>query len=85
MNISKLPKWSIKGIPLSIDYRNRLSLGISKSELIMEDKDILVKRYPFKEKIKTIGHQMPDGWWYVYTPFDKEWHFVSNNDVEIFN
>lgn len=34
-------------------------------------------------KIKTIGHQMPDGWWYVYTPFDNDWHFVPNSDVTI--
>ncbi len=25
---------------------------------------------------------MPEGWWYVYLPFDREWYFVSNSDVE---
>ena len=25
---------------------------------------------------------MPDGWWYVYLPFDKQWHFVPGSDVE---
>lgn len=34
----------------------------------MEDKNILLKWYPLKDKIKTIGHQMPDGWWYVRLP-----------------
>lgn len=49
----------------------------------MEDKQILIRWKPLKDRIKTKGHQMPDGWWYVYTPFDKDWHFVPDNDVEI--
>ena len=24
---------------------------------------------------------MPDGWWYIYLPFDKDWHFVRGDDV----
>lgn len=49
----------------------------------MEDKQILIRWKPLKDRIKTKGHQMSDGWWYVYTPFDKDWHFVSDSDVEI--
>lgn len=32
-------------------------------------------------KFKTKGHQMPDGWWYIYAPFDDDWHFVPSTDV----
>lgn len=49
----------------------------------MEDKNILLTWNPLKEKIETKGHQMPDGWWYVYLPLDEEWHFVPYSDVEI--
>lgn len=49
----------------------------------MEDKKILLKLYPLKNKIETIGHQMPDGWWYVCLPFDMQWHFVPDCDVEL--
>lgn len=49
----------------------------------MKDKKILLKWYPLKNKIETNGHQMPDGWWYVYLPFDREWHFVPNSSVTI--
>lgn len=49
----------------------------------MEDKKILLRWYPFKNMIETKGHQMPDGWWYVYLPFDEEWHFVPNYDVTL--
>ena len=49
----------------------------------MEDKNILLKWFPYKEKIETIGHQMPDGWWYVRLPFDMQWHFVPDCDVEL--
>lgn len=49
----------------------------------MEDKKILLKWYPLKNIIETIGHQMPDGWWYVFLPFDKEWHFVPSSSVTI--
>lgn len=58
-------------------YLARLERGI------MEDKKILLKWYPLKEKIETIGHQMPDGWWYVRLPFDMQWHFVPDCDVKL--
>lgn len=48
----------------------------------MEDKKILLTWPPIDHKIETKGHQMPDGWWYVYLPFDKQWHFVPGSDVE---
>ncbi len=32
-------------------------------------------------KFETIGHQLPNGWWYVFTPFDNEWHHVMASDV----
>lgn len=28
---------------------------------------------------------MSDGWWYIYLPFDKDWHFVRNDDVIVIN
>ena len=49
----------------------------------MEDKEILLKWYPFEEKISTIGHQMPDGWWHVYLSFDNDWHHVPDSDVTV--
>ncbi len=47
----------------------------------MENKEIMVKWAPFKNLIKCVGYQMPDGWWYVHTPFDDEWHFIPKEDV----
>ena len=32
-------------------------------------------------KFETIGHQLPNGWWYVFTPFDNEWHHAMVSDV----
>ena len=64
-----------------IDSNERLVL-ISEIGGIMEDRNILLKWFPYKEKIETIGHQMPDGWWYVRLPFDMAWHFVPDSDVE---
>lgn len=26
---------------------------------------------------------MPDGWWYVYLPFDNDWHYVSDGYTKI--
>lgn len=49
----------------------------------MEDKDVLLTWNPLKGKIRTKGHQMPDGWWYVYLPLDGDWHFVPESDVEV--
>lgn len=49
----------------------------------MEDKNILLKWVPLKEKIKTKGHDCGDGWWYVYTPFDNDWHHVPETDVTV--
>lgn len=46
----------------------------------MKDKRIEV-RWDSEHRIKTKGHRMPDGWWYIYLPFDKDWHFVRNEDV----
>ena len=47
----------------------------------MEDKEIMVKWEPFTELLKCMGHQMPDGWWYVNTQFDDDWHFVTKENV----
>lgn len=47
----------------------------------MEDKKIMIRWIPFKNLIECVGHQMPDGWWYVHTPFDGEWHFVPKENV----
>lgn len=48
----------------------------------MEDIKIKVNWKPLG-KIKTIGHELPDGWWYIYLPFDNDWHHVPASDVEI--
>lgn len=49
----------------------------------MEDKKIWLTWPNIKNKIETVGHQMPDGWWYVYLPFDKQYHFAPDSDVEV--
>ena len=49
----------------------------------MEDKELLLPWAPIEKKIETKGHQMPDGWWYVYLPFDGQWHFVPDADVKL--
>ena len=46
----------------------------------MKDKKILVK-WNTDEPVEMIGHQMPDGWWYIYLPFDHAWHYVQEEDV----
>lgn len=46
----------------------------------MKDKKIEVQ-WDSEHRIKTKGHQMPDGWWQIYLPFDKDWHFVREDDV----
>lgn len=51
---------------------------------MLEDKKIKVQWMP-EYSVETIGHQMPDGWWYIYLPFDKDWHFVRNEDVSVIN
>ena len=56
---------------------------VNKEGVSMQNKDILLTWPPFEKKIKTIGHQLPDGWWYVYTPFDNDWHHVPASDVEV--
>lgn len=47
------------------------------------DEKILLRWPPLKSGIETIGHRMPDGWWYVYLPFDKDWHFVPDKNVNM--
>ena len=42
----------------------------------MEDIKIVVKQFGPLKNIKTIGHQVSDGWWHIYLPHDKQWHFV---------
>lgn len=48
----------------------------------MEDERVLSEWQPLRDKVETIGHQMPDGWWYVYLPFDSQWHFAPNANVQ---
>lgn len=47
----------------------------------MTDKRISVNWYPLKKAVETVGHMMPDGWWYIYLPFDHHWHFVEAANV----
>lgn len=46
-------------------------------------KDIrIIVQFGILRNIITTGHQMPDNWWYVYIPQDRDWHFVPNADVK---
>jgi len=50
----------------------------------MDDKKIIVQ-FGILKDIETIGHQKPDGWWYIYLPQDNDWHHVPNTDVKVIN
>ena len=47
---------------------------------MLQDKNILV-RWNSEKPIKTIGHKMPDGWWYIFLPDDQSWHYIQEDDV----
>lgn len=49
----------------------------------MDDINILLTWFPLKQPVETKGHEMPNGLWYVYLPFDGEYHYVTASDVEV--
>ena len=56
-------------------------------EDFMENKEIMVKWAPFKNLIKCVGYQMPDGWWYVHKLLERseklDWSFEIYNEPEL--